>query len=225
MVDVWFFTKWTNMKSDEIKKWLNEKRETIAVVVVILIVLASVGIGLMIRPSAENNGVREETILPEKVKLTSKSEGGNIKEKPAGRKTNGSYFLKPSPEEILSLIKELGDAELPAPKQKYSGLKVMWPVYFFQVLKEEAGKVVVLLDVSEDGFGATIQTEIDTSRFPEILETERGKKIWVAGEISGVDPTGTGTIHMNTDEVRFQEGLLEAIGKSPAAEPKTEAEE
>lgn len=111
----------------------------------------------------------------------------------------------------MSLIKEAGDAELPASNQKYTGLRVMWPAYFFQILHQESNRATVLLDVAEDGFGVTIETEIDSLLFPEILVTERGTKIWIAGEIRGVDASGTGTIHMATEEVRFQDGLMEAI--------------
>jgi len=201
------------MNFPQIKEKLREKRDMIIVVLTVIIVLLLIVIGTRMQ---KDHGMRqraEEEALrpPEKVTFTPKNQAGEGGQRPHKSTTATSYFLRPSPEEMLTLIRELGQAQLPQQNQKYAGFSVMWPCYFFQVQKEEGGRATVLFDVSEDGFGATIVTDIDTTRFPEILLTERGKKVWLAGEIIGVDPTGTGTIQILSDEIRFEEGLMDAI--------------
>jgi hypothetical protein len=209
------------MTQKDFKIWLREKREMIAVVLAMLLILISIILGLLIRQSNSNGTDDPKPGPPERVRMDVDSkQGGEGSAQQTTKKTTASFFLKPSPGEVLDIIKELGDAELPVANQKYTGLRVMWPVYFFQILSQESDRARVLLDVTEDGFGVTIETEIDITQFPEILETERGRKIWVAGEIQGVDITGTGRILMLTEEVRFQEGLLDAIKGLP---PKTPA--
>ena len=79
----------------------------------------------------------------------------------------------------------------------------MWEVYFFSFEERENNIGTVQLDVSEDGFGVLVVCDADMDEFPEITEIERGKKIWVAGEILSVDPSGTGTIYLKTDYFRF----------------------
>ena len=64
------------------------------------------------------------------------------------------------------------------------------------------------------GFGVLIQTDIDALQYPEIRAMKPGEKTWVTGEIKEVAVTGTGTVYLQAEEVRFKEGLMEAIGKS-----------
>lgn len=199
------------MNYTEIQQWVRAKRDIIIVCFIVLAVLVSIIIGMRMQKSySAKQKADEQARNPVKVRLSpsqqvSGEKNGNVKKAPA------SFFLKPSPDELLSIIHEMGAAELPPENLEYKGLRVMWPVYFFQIIEHQDGRSTVLLDVSKDGFGVTIKTEIDTQLFPEIIEMETGEKIWIAGEISGVDPTGTGSIHMVTEEVRFDENLMEAI--------------
>lgn len=116
-----------------------------------------------------------------------------------------AFFLRPGPTEILEKLEELNFQELSEEATKLPGLKVMWPAYFFTIRKVEGGVAKVLLDVSKDGFGALILTNIDTNTYPQIKGLEPGTKIWLAGEISGVDPTGTGQFFLKTEHVRFDD--------------------
>ena len=116
---------------------------------------------------------------------------------------SSTFYLEPGPAEILEKLEGLNYQEFLEESATLPGLKVMWPVYFFSIRKLENEIAEVLLDVSEDGFGALILTSIDTSKYPEILKLEPGKKIWVAGEISGVDPSGTGQFLISTEYVKF----------------------
>ena len=81
----------------------------------------------------------------------------------------------------------------------------MWPAYFFSIKEVENNIAEVIFDATQDGFGALIQTRIDTSQYPEIRNLAKGTKIWLAGEISGVDPTGTGQFELSTEHVRFDD--------------------
>ena len=219
------------MNITDIKEKIRQKRDMIIVVLTVIIVLLLIVIGTRMQ---KDHGMRqraeeEATRIPEKVTFAPPKQVGEGGQKRSSKAATTSYFLRPTAEEMLTLIRDLGQAQLPQQNQKYAGFSVMWPCYFFQVQKEEGGRATVLFDVSEDGFGATIVTDIDTTRFPEILLTERGKKVWIAGEIIGVDPTGTGTIHILSDEIRFEEGLLDAIdgqgdGSQRSGEPASAKE-
>ena len=116
-----------------------------------------------------------------------------------------SFYLKPLPGELLEQIANLDSLDEKVATGKFSGLPVMWEVYFFSFVKLENNTGTVHLDVSEDGFGVIVVCDADVDEFPEIAEIERGKKIWVAGEILSVDPSGTGTIYLKTDSLRFTE--------------------
>lgn len=210
------------MNYAEIKEWLLAKRSMVIPGVIIFAVLLVTVIGMRMKQNylVAKQHAEERLRAPEQVRLgsgrPSATEGGQH-----GQTESALYFLKPSPEELLSHIKESGNDVLPASSQKYTGRKVMWPVYFFQILKQETGQASLLFDVSEDGFGVTIKTEIDISRYPQILTLVRGTKIWLAGEIMGVDTAGTGTVFFLTEEVRFKDDLMEALGETPTtSEPE-----
>lgn len=211
------------MNIAEIKAKIHEKRDILVIILIIVVVLVLFTIGMNMQ---KNYGIRkraeeEARRPPEKVTLQAErsstgGKAGNENDGQTGGTAAGdsgaaTYYLKPSAEELMSLIRESGQTQLPQESQQYSGFRVMWPCYFFQVLKQEGSRATVLLDVSEDGFGATIVTDLDTQRYPEVLGLQRGQKIWLAGEIVGVDGTGTGTIHIISEEVRFEEGLLDAL--------------
>ena len=116
-----------------------------------------------------------------------------------------TFFLHPGPEEILAKLEDMSFQELSKEARELPGLKVMWPAYFFSINTVENSTAEVLFDASKDGFGALIQTHIDTRTYPEILNLTRGTKIWLAGEIRGIDPTGTGQFELSTEHVRFDD--------------------
>lgn len=116
-----------------------------------------------------------------------------------------SYFLKPSPAELLDQLasmENLNDAVIDA---KFSHLPVLWPAYFFALQKTEDGGTRMLLDVSEDGFGVVLESEVDPVAFPQLQDLAGGEKIWIGGEILAVDRAGTGTIYLKTDQLRFSD--------------------
>ncbi len=116
-----------------------------------------------------------------------------------------SFYLKPLPGELMEQIANLDSLDEKVATGKFSGLPVMWPAYFFSFQKSKTDITTVQLDVSEDGFGVILICDVDIVQYPGIIEIESGKKIWVAGEILSVDPSGTGTIYLKTDYFRFTE--------------------
>lgn len=117
--------------------------------------------------------------------------------------TNSSYFLKPSPEELLEQLASMEHLNEDVIDAKFSNLPVLWPAYFFAVRKAENGRTSVLLDVSEDGFGVVIESEVDLNLYPQLRELVSGTKIWIGGEILTVDRAGTGTIYFKAEQFWF----------------------
>jgi hypothetical protein len=117
--------------------------------------------------------------------------------------TNISYFIKPSPEELLEQLASMENLNEDVVEAKYSQLPVLWPGYFFAVQQRENNQTSLLLDVSEDGFGVVLESEVDLALYPQLRELERGQKIWIGGKILAIDPAGTGTIYLETEELRF----------------------
>ncbi len=116
-----------------------------------------------------------------------------------------AFFLSPTPDELMQNIAELSYHEFQKETRNLPGMRIMWPAYFFSIVSTEGSKAKVMLDASEDGFGVILVTEINTNQYPEILSLERGKKIWLAAEIAGVAPEGTGRIQLTTEYIRFDD--------------------
>lgn len=147
---------------------------------------------------------QEKEILPEVVPKTVElkvQKQGEDEKRIASVGKVASFFLKPSPDELLAELASMENLNKDVVNAKYSYLRVMWPAYFFILEKTEAGKATVLLDVSEDGFGVIIRSEIETVSHPQLLELAEGEKVWIAGEILAVDLSGTGTIYLETEHI------------------------
>lgn len=201
----------------KLPEWFKKKQELIILISFILLIGVLIYLGMNMQQSYLGGGEpAEEVEAAKKVKLAQhggsgngdgdgKEEGGKEQSKPPVN----TYFLKPTPAEIMSMVKDLVDSELPVPKEKYENLRIVWPVYFFQVNQQNGEKVEVQFDTSEDGFGVNVISEIDSLKYPEILTATLYQKIWLAGEITGIEASGTGTIFMKTEHVRFREELEE----------------
>jgi len=126
----------------------------------------------------------------------------------------GTYFLKPSPDELLTQLASMENLNGDVVEEKFSNLPVLWPAYFFALRKEEDGRTSVILDVSEDGFGVLLQSEVDAALLPRLAGLERGEKVWIGGKIVAVDPAGTGTIYLKAEQL--------TIGADPPYSPSVE---
>ena len=219
------------MELAELKELIRAKRDALIISGLVLVLLLLVVIGYRMQKNYSNGKQPAEGgEVVERVTISSsQGSAGSGGQETGGEGSGGTstaagdgsttYFLKPSADEVLELIRETGQAQLPTESQEYTGFRVMWPCFYFGIQKLEGSRATVMFDISEDGFGATIVTDIDTQSYPEVTGLEPGKKVWLAGEIIGIDPTGTGTIHLIAEELRFEEGLLEAIGEDGVGRP------
>lgn len=188
-------------------EWIKKNRE----VVITLAVFSLFGLLLLIwtiffrtDDSHRNNKEADQkpTYTVPREQQTQSSSKNNGKQQKTEIK---SYLLRPTPGELLDKLEGLTYQEFSEQTAKLPGLKVMWPAYFFSVVEVKNNQADVMLDVSEDGFGALILAHIPTDRFPRVLTLERRDKVWLAGEIIGVDPSGTGQFEIKVDQVRFDD--------------------
>jgi hypothetical protein len=170
----------------------------------------------------QKKNLKEKVIQPKKethkVELrvspsTGTSSGHGAKEKRGSApQVSSAFYLKPSPGELLEELSSMENLREDVAQKKFMSLRVLWPVYFFS-LEEMDGHTIVHLDVSEDGFGVQLKSEISLADFPEFSSLESGKKLWIGGEIIGVDLSGTGMISLKTEHVN-----LSAEGPVPMVE-------
>lgn len=129
---------------------------------------------------------------------------------PATGKNSGSpstFLLKPGPGELLTAITTISEAELPVDLTQYEQAKVLWPVYFFRIREINGKTALAMFDSGADGFGVSVQAEIDIAAFPEIKRIQPGQRVWLAGEIVGVDAAGTGSVRIKADYCNADGGL------------------
>ena len=148
-----------------------------------------------------------ERVLVEGV-IAEESSHGNEK-KTKSKTGSQAFFLKPSAEEVITALREADD-RLEQPPEDSPVLKVMWPGYFFSLTSSESGETILQLDVDESGFGATLVCKVSLSDYPELKNLTQGRKIWVAGKVTAIDPEGTGSVHIDVEYIRFDEGPPQA---------------
>ncbi len=184
--------------------WIKKNKDWLTAVLglgVFILLLALFGLFFQGR-TKQTPGEQVEKEKIEKIDLISENSSGDSSS-PALQTT--SFFLKPTPTELMENFREMEPYELKTEAKKLPGLRVMWPTYFFSILKEDPGIVTLLLDTTEDGFGVTIVCDINSSKYPQILKLKRGDKLWVAGEISGMDSEGVGQIFITPEHIKFKE--------------------
>ena len=166
-----------------------------------LVVFVVSGIYLQKKNSQEKEivSVKEPTTVKIQVSPKTSSKGNE-----ASSQKTSSFFLHPSPVELLERLLSMENLQEDVAQSKLKNLPVLWPVFYFSVDSIE-GRESLLLDVSEDGFGAQVRGDINSVDFPKLKELKGGEKIWVAGEILAVDPTGTGTVYLNIELLDFTE--------------------
>jgi hypothetical protein len=114
-----------------------------------------------------------------------------------------AFFLKPSAAELLEELAEMENLNQDVIDSKFLNLRVLWQAYFFAASALEGGKTRLLLDVSDDGFGVQIESEVSGALYPEITFLKTGDPLWIAGEILAVDPAGTGTVYLKCEYLSF----------------------
>jgi hypothetical protein len=183
-------------------EFIKKHKERVALLGVAMAFLLFIGGGIYLQKTnkLEKEPLPEASPIGVKLKAEQKETGQSVTESTAA---NTSYFLKPSPEELLEQLASMQNLNEDVIDAKFSQLPVLWPGYFFSLRQKEDGRMSLLLDVSEDGFGVVIESEVDPGRYPQLRELASGEKIWIGGKILAVDPTGTGTIYLKTEQLRF----------------------
>ncbi len=182
--------------------WIKKNKDLLTAVAGLLIFVLSLSL-LGIFFKGDNGNPSEEATVTKKIKKVDLPLEQQSKDNTTSAPQTSSFFLKPSPAEIMSKFTEMDSHQLKVEAKKLPGLRVMWPTYFFSILKKEAGTAALLLDTTEDGFGVTIVCDVDISKYPQIQTIKRGEKLWIAGEIIGIDPEGVGQIFITTEQLRF----------------------
>lgn len=201
-----------NRLIDFLKK--HNERATIVGLGLGLVVFVVAGIYLQ-----KKNGQENEILPPKeptKIELEIKQKEIGGKSNSVAKKTN-SFFLRPSPAELLEQLSSMENLQENVAQSKLQHLRVLWPVYYFSIEPIE-GRESLLLDISEDGFGVQVRGHVNSADYPNLNGLKTGDKIWVAGEIEAVDPSGTGTVYLNIELLDFtDDGPPAATVEPPAA--------
>ncbi len=210
--------------------FVQKHKERIALIGMAVSFIVFIAGGVYLQKSGERERQKLTTIsrnlveLKKKPKRSSNQGGGenggnqvNGESQGASKTTGGrqSYFLKPSPEELLEQLENLENLTDAAIDAKYQQMPVLWKVYFFNFQETDDGRSLLYLDVSEDGFGIQIESEVKIIDYPELLDLEAGAIVWVGGKILGVDRSGTGTVVLELEQLK--------LGPEPPFEEKYSA--
>lgn len=187
-----------------IVQFLKRNRERVALLGVGLVFLLFVGGGLYLHKKHKVEKEPVETV-PKTVELNVRQKEEADKQAGEPTRQSAAFHLRPSPDELLQQLASMENLNENVAVAKFTGLKVLWPVYFFSYQDAGSGKATLLLDVSEDGFGVLIESEVELSAYPALNTLAAGKKIWIGGEILAVDPAGTGTIYLKVEHLGFNE--------------------
>jgi len=197
------------MDISEIREWAIEKRELLIIIAAGVIVVVCVIVGISLRSGTEekvkDSGVvylKRPPIKPKKESNSSDSKSSENQQQPE-KNSAKAYFTHISPDEILQKIREFGEIEAIPDDYKINHLPVGWSLYFFSKGERKEQLLEVTFDTQESGFGASVVSEIDVSLYPQFLDMESGKKIWVAGTIEEVNPDGTGTFFIKPEHFGF----------------------
>ncbi|EKD37546.1 MAG: hypothetical protein ACD_75C01094G0010 [uncultured bacterium] len=194
-----------NIFNNTFGQFLKRNRARVALLGVGLVFLLFVGSGLLY--FQKKHRIEKEPIetVPKSVELNVRQKEGADKQAGEPARQSAPFFLRPSPDELLQQLASMENLNENVAAAKFTGLKVLWPVYYFSSQDAGGGKATLLLDVSENGFGILIESEVELSAYPSLNTLQAGQKIWIGGEILAVDPAGTGTIFLKVEHVGFNE--------------------
>lgn len=194
---------------------LKKHKEKAAFIGLGLGLVVFVGSGIYLR---ETNSQDKGFFLGEKatkieLQVTEKTTAG---ESSGSFKKTSSFFFRPSPAELLEQLSEMENLQEDVAQARFASLPVLWQVFFFNVEPFE-DREIILLDISEDGFGIQVRGKISSNDYPYVKEAKRGEKVWVAGEITAVDLSGTGTVYLDIELLDFSPDGPPAVRVEPPA--------
>lgn len=167
--------------------------------------------------SNKNKSEKEEPVVVEGVIAPENRNEGEQPEKQPETIGSEVFFLTPTAAEVLSALREADPYAEQPNLQEGPPMKVMWPAYYFadQEIIENNGEAVILFDVDESGFGVILVCTIKLADYPQVKSLEPGQLIWVAGEVTEIDMEGTGTVSINVEYIRFDEGPAASRKSAP----------
>jgi hypothetical protein len=184
------------------REFLNQHKDRVSLIGLGLGFIFFITGGIYLQKAKEQEKEPLAVISPVTIKLKTvqqDKEPGATEPKP----THTTYFLKPSPSDLLEQLASMENLNENVIDAKFKHLPVLWPAYFFTLQESEDGRTTISLDVSEDGFGVVLESEVDLGVYPQLQDLASGEKIWIGGEILAVDQAGTGTIYLKTDQLRI----------------------
>lgn len=185
---------------------LKKHKERATLVGLVFGFLFVVGGGIYLQKKKDDTPEALPEKKPKKLVIQIKNPDGNQGSQKVP--SSEAFYLRPTADELLEQLSSLENLTESAINARFATLRLLWPVYFFSIEETEEGTLKLLSDVSEDGFGVMVQTEISSFDFPDLLEVEQGQKIWIGGELLAVDPAGTGVIHLKTEYITLKEDPL-----------------
>ncbi|TKB09016.1 hypothetical protein [Desulforhopalus sp. IMCC35007] len=165
----------------------------------------------------KNSKDKDVPLVTEPIKVELKVGSSKSKDNTSRAATTNSFFLRPSATELLEQLSTMENLQEDVAQSKFVSFRVLWPVFFFSVETFE-GKETIILDISEDGFGAVVKGSVSSSTYPLLNEIKRGERLWVAGEITAVDPAGTGTIFLDIELLDFTADGPSSVKVEPQAD-------
>ncbi len=128
-----------------------------------------------------------------------------------------TFLLEPSAEMLIAQLQDMQNLQADVAQKKLQALRVLWPVYFFEV-RRETGKSIASFDILPDGFGVVVQVEYSTEKFPELDRISRGDRLWLGGEITAVELSGTGRVQLRLEYIDFSPELPGVVGPTEQSE-------
>ncbi len=162
-----------------------------------------IGGGMYLQKNNKKEKELQPMAAPARVELPTKQQKTGQKETKSAAATTAAYYLKPSPDELLEQLASMENLRADVVDEKITQMPVLWPAYFFTIQQSEDGRKSIVLDVSEDGFGVVIESDIDPVLSPQLQNLKAGQKVWIGGKILAVDPAGTGRIYLSNEQFRI----------------------
>ncbi len=188
--------------------FIKKYKERVALTGVVVSFLFFIGGGILLQQLNKKQGADElAEESPKKVKLQVNTK--NSPKKKGEKNTAASsttFFLQPSAETLVDQLQQMQNLKPDVAQKKLRALRVLWPVFFFES-REENKKNIASFDISKDGFGVIVEAEYSPERFPELEGVARGRKLWLGGEISGIDLSGTGRVVLQLEYIDFSQGI------------------
>lgn len=205
----------------DLGQFMTKHRDRAALIGLLLGLVIFIGVGLSMQKKGGKDISKDiaPEAIPAKVELavsnTEAGTSGNRKQNQQNTSTGtAAFFLSPSPVELLEQLKSMENLNENVANAKFSGLRMLWPVYFFSLEQTDGDTTTLLADVSEDGFGVMLRSELKVTEFPQLEGITPGEKIWIGGELLAISKEGTGVVFMKTEHITVGEKPVSVVKSS-----------